>query len=1170
MTRRFVVPPRTVAEQGRASDPGASAWVSANAGSGKTHVLAQRVIRLLLRGTEPSRILCLTYTKAAAANMANRVFGTLAGWATLPDEGLAARIAEIEGGPADADTLRRARRLFAEALETPGGLKIQTIHAFCEAVLHQFPLEANIAGHFEMLDGDMEAALVAEARRELISGAASGHDETLADAFAEVLSLGNENGLDGLLSAIIGRREEIASFVAEIGGHDRSFSALFAEYGFTGAETVASIADAIWPDPYFNEALAAAIGDRAARAGKKMAGEFADGLAAACGQAEPRARLDALFPLFLKKETGGAVEAKSATRIMAQGVAPHFPGFEEQFGRFADVLREACDRAALFEMLVATRAALVLADRLTAIYGRLKAARGLLDFNDLILRTASLLARHDAGAWVQYKLDRGIDHILLDEAQDTSPPQWAVIRALAEEFFAGRGAGEGRERTIFAVGDEKQSIYSFQGADPDAFDASRHDFERRAGDAHKRFEFVKLFQSFRSVADVLAAVDLVFAPQDVRSGVSHDVDFRHEALRVAQPGEVELWPLVAPQAVEAPDDWTQAVDHAAAPAVVLAEAIGDTLKGWFAGGHRLDGTGQPVGPGDVLVLVRKRDAFMHALSRALKNRDIPVAGADRLSLSGHIAVRDLMALGRVLLQPEDDLSLAALLKSPLFRLDEDALMALAAGRDAATSLIASLRAASATDATLAAIVDRLDRWASEAAGLAPFDFYARVLGRDGGRRQLIARLGNEASDVLDEFLSFCLATEQLGLGGLEALIALLEEGGREIKREMDQTRGEVRIMTAHAAKGLEAPVVFLVDGGTAPFSHGHLPRLVPVRSRKRLWHGPGFLWRASARMENAVTRAAAADIRRRSEEEYRRLLYVAMTRAEDRLVVCGYRGQRAPQDGIWHRLVQSAVAPSAHAQPFDHPVLAAGAVRFRASRPGAVVADGEREAERPDPPPLPVALKNPLPPLPPLPRPLTPSSASLAVDRADPVPMASPVLGSPAGGFGMERGLVVHRLLQVLPDLAGDRRAAVARHLETACAAWTDAQRRALCDEVMAVADDPVHAALFAMPSRAEVGVMGTVDVAGRPRSISAKLDRLFVGEREIVILDYKTNRPAPRDADEVPPDHLAQLALYRALVSAVYPGRAVRAILIYTHGPRLVELAPASMDGALAALAGA
>nr|WP_312860523.1 UvrD-helicase domain-containing protein [Mesorhizobium sediminum] len=387
MSARLTVPEDTRTAQATASMPGVSAWVSANAGSGKTHVLSQRVIRLLLGGAEPSRVLCLTYTRAAAANMANRVFASLARWTTLDEDKLATELAELDGRSPDQKRLRFARQLFARALETPGGLKIQTIHAFCEAVLHQFPLEANIAGHFQLLDSSqMEAALVAEARREMVALAAGDGQPELAEAFASVLAYGGESGLESLLGAIIAQRGALGRFIAQAGEADTRFRPLFAEFGFADGETPATLAETIWPDPYFNPSLANAIGSRATAAGKAIAETFSTDLSGACALADPVERLKTLRTIFLTRKAG-VWSPKSATRIMAKGVGEYFPEFAQEFQRFASVIETACDRVALLSMLEATRAALVLADWLIARYERLKSARGFLDFNDLIART---------------------------------------------------------------------------------------------------------------------------------------------------------------------------------------------------------------------------------------------------------------------------------------------------------------------------------------------------------------------------------------------------------------------------------------------------------------------------------------------------------------------------------------------------------------------------------------------------------------------------------------------------------------------------------------------------------------------------------------------------------------------------------------------------------------
>ncbi|WP_287352075.1 double-strand break repair helicase AddA, partial [Mesorhizobium sp.] len=875
MKKAYPIPTDTAVSQASASDPQNSAWVSANAGSGKTHVLAQRVIRLLLRGTDPSKILCLTYTRAAAANMSNRVFSTLSEWTALGDAELATRIETLDGRQPDRETMRRARRLFAEALETPGGLKIQTIHAFCESVLHQFPLEANIPAHFEMLDPQMEASLFSAARRDMISGTAAG-DAGLAEAFATILERGSEHGLDALLAEIVRKRDGLRAFISAAGGD--GFQALFDEFRFRAGQTAEGLAASVWPLPGFLPDYFITFARAAEAADARLVlNNVLPYARLAFAEDDPVRRLHLLAKAFLRADGKPYEPAKTFKALLDR-----LPDLAERYLSAVDAILEISDRLALFRMLEGTRAALIIADWLIARYEHLKRARGFLDFNDLITRTVNLLARPDAGPWVQYKLDQGIDHILLDEAQDTSPDQWEVVKRLAEEFFAGLGARDNVHRTVFAVGDEKQSIYSFQGAAPDSFADSRLLFSAKVRDAKVTFADLKLTWSFRSTEDVLAAVDRVFADPLVRRGISHDPDpLTHKAIRSDAPGYVEVWPSIGADVVDEPDDWTQAVDHAHAPAVRIAENVAATIAGWIGAGEVIEGRGKKLRPGDVLVLVRKRDRFVHALTRALKRRDIPVAGADRLSLPGHIAVKDLIALGHFLVQPEDDLSLAAVLRSPIFDVSEETLFALAGERPSGLSLIASLRQQAGESAALAAIAAQLDTWSDEAAFRPVFEFYAGALARDGLRKKMIARLGPEAGDILDEFLSFCLAEERTGLPGLESFLSTLENAGPEIKREMDQTRDEVRVMTVHAAKGLEAPVVFLVDGGSAPFSDQHLPRLMPFDGSGQHWDGKGYLWRSAGDVANGFSRAASVRARELADDEYRRLLYVGMTRAED-------------------------------------------------------------------------------------------------------------------------------------------------------------------------------------------------------------------------------------------------------------------------------------------------
>lgn len=1153
----FEIPALTRERQDLASRPRASAWVSANAGSGKTFVLSRRVVRLLLDGTDPSRILCLTFTKAAAAEMATRVFKLLGDWVSMDADRLSAELEGIEGRRPDAERMKVARRLFARALETPGGLKIQTIHAFCEALLHQFPLEANVAGHFSVLDDRIADELMADARGSVLHQAEIEPESPLGAALAMVIGLMPDGTAQKALDELISDRDALRRWLGEAGGLVPALSQLHADFGVPSGVRLGDIDARFKTETLLDNETVKAFAEALNLGGKTDQGKAA-ALLAAVRIDDPHTWRETWLPVFFKKDL---TPPKS---LVTKKIASDFPQVLEKMEAEQARLMALIDQRRTVVTLEGTRALLTLADAVIRHYEAAKLGRGLLDFEDLVVRTANLLSRSDAAQWVQYKLDQGLDHILVDEAQDTSPRQWDVVTSLAEEFFSGDGARQ-TTRTIFAVGDEKQSIYSFQGAVPAYFDEMRRSFAKKSGQAGREFHSVDLQLSFRSTPDVLGAVDTVFADPLVHKGLSQELKAPvHEAIR-RDPGTVDIWPLEVPEETEVPEDWTTPVDAvgSGSPMMRVAARIAETIAGWIAAGK--------AGPGDVLILVRKRGPFVEALNRELKRRDIPAAGSDRLVLTDHIAVKDLVALGRFLLLAEDDLSLANVLKSPLFDLDDDDLLTIAREEPEKLrpgTLWQMLVKRSDDDEKWLKIRKTLEVWRDRADFMPPHEFYARLLSVDGGRQGFRARLGVEVDDVLDEFLALTMAFEQTGTPGMEGFLAWLAAAPTEIKRELTNTKGMVRIMTVHGSKGLEARHVILVDPGGAPVSARHDPAFLKRPVGADPLAAPALVWMPVKDDRTAWHGDALGVIRDAQEEEYRRLLYVALTRAEDSLVVCGWAPKTGAHERCWHALVSLALCPSAEEIRDSSGTL----ISFRWQRTAGEGSEGP--AAGPAAGDTPVAETGQAPewlmqPVTPLPRKrrLQPSKAfeDMELKEGPQQPLAETGLKavSQPDSWPLERGRLMHRMLEVLPDVpVPDRQAAAERFVDAALAEPFMSFRDTLLAEAAGVMEHPEFAPLFAKGARTEVPIVGNVKTeSGEEIAVSGQIDRLVVTQDRVLIVDYKTNlRPPPTKA-EVPADYLAQLAVYRALLQKIYPDREVAAGLLWTVIPALQILPGKLLD---------
>jgi ATP-dependent helicase/nuclease subunit A len=1124
-----------------AADPKVSVWVSANAGTGKTQVLTDRITRLLLQGVRPERILCLTFTKAAAAEMATRLSERLGGWAVAHEKNLKGEISALLGKPPDEDLLGPARRLFAETLDVPGGLKIRTIHAFCESLLGRFPVEAGIAPHFSVIDERTAAELIIEARDHLLGSALDDGSVDIARALKLMSGLLNEEDFTRLISDLSSRRSNLRALFHRYGSSEGIIDASRRCLGLAEGETAVQVIFQACEETAFDkEALLAAA--EALSGGSKTDMIRADSLRAWLKGADADrvcAFGDIYQLIFLTKDN------KPRAALMTKKIAEANPALLQVLQDEQDRIVALSERLRALSVLQASEALIHLGGHLLDAFERLKEARALLDYDDLILKARDLLQAEGGASWVHYKLDGGLDHILVDEAQDTSPQQWDVIKALAGDFFAGEGAREG-ERTVFAVGDEKQSIYSFQGADPFMFGNSREHFKELAENADKPFAPVELERSYRSTKAVLNAVDDVFCHEHARQGLTFDdKPITHHWARDGQAGLVELWPPMKPgEAIEV-KPWDAPLDRVAidSPEDRMARRIADTIAGWRESGEKLPSAGRPIREGDIMILVRQRGSFAEKMVNTLKARGIPVAGADRMILTEQLAVMDLLALGRFLLLPEDDLTLAVVLKGPLFGFrDNEDLFPLSFGRPG--TLWSALTQTAADNPKYAHAHERLSALRSRADFMPPFEFYARLLGPEGGRRDLLARLGNEADDPIDEFLGLALDYEREHVPSLQGFLSWIEAGRTQIKRDLEMGHGKVRVMTVHGSKGLQGNIVFLPDTCSVPTAR---------HESKLRWTGepePALLWAPVKDQQESLTAALSEEVTQLRAQEYRRLLYVAMTRARDRLYIGGWEGKNKPPEDCWYNLIHSAFEGVA-----EETVLPSGESVLRISNRQEQDPDGKPGADVTgpvDPVTLPGwALQPPAAE----PEPATPLSPSRLSDDAEPT-VRSPFDADDGARF--KRGTLIHRLLESLPSITPDRRRTAAQTFLSRPVHGLDAdQQSAITEEVMVVLENPEFAILFATGSMAEVPVSGMIG----GRTVAARIDRLAITDDEIMIIDYKTNRPPPSNPDDVAPAYLGQMALYRALLRLIYPGRSVRCTLAWTDGPRLMSLPDDILD---------
>ncbi|NBX66425.1 MAG: double-strand break repair helicase AddA [Proteobacteria bacterium] len=1126
----------------RATDPAQSVWVGASAGSGKTTVLTERVLRLLLpegdrKGADPAKIICITFTKAAASEVLERVMKYLRAWAIEPSEKLDESLEKILGTPPKPNQREAARALFARILDVPGGMKILTIHAFCQSVLGRFPMEAGLPAGFEVMEEQEAKSLMTDVRHNLITSLQAGeHDAALRRAFDYLSSYKNVDDLEKLLASIASERARLETLLARYGGIDALCRALYQ-----------------YLDTHENETLEAQI-DR-----------FLDSL--------PEADLRSALPLL---EADTSKKNNAHFRVLAPFLAadrnarraqiePYKRIFLTQKGTGRDTYSIVIKNDALAKLFAnetarsialdtaqrnlttatATSSLLRFAERVLVDYEARKRQKNRLDFEDLIHKTKQLLGEGGVH-WVQYKLDGGIDHILVDEAQDTNPDQWDIINALSDEFYDGTSVREKQDRTTFVVGDEKQSIFSFQRADPRVFDAIKTRLAKKVRDAQLKFDDVPIQTSFRSAPSILKVVDGVFESPEMLAGVSRSTAvMKHEAYLSGKAGHVEIWPAIKRQKEQEKSSWhpldPQTLEDN--PVTLLANKVAATIRMLLDDpAQKINSQDRRIEAGDIMILLAKRKPFADALLKALRRQNIPVSGIDRMVVTKQLSVMDTMACIAFILQPEDDLALATLLKSPFIGWDDDALFNICHNRtDTLWKTLQDNPEHELVATWLAALLQHAGR-ASVSAFLHFVLFSPCPKDSRSGMRALMARLGTDITDPLQELLRRADTYDLKDTRGLQGFFDDAQKDESEIKRQIHEGGGCVRLMTVHGSKGLEAPIVFLPDTIRTSQSAGKTdPILWPDRNDMNdipLW-APSSDRRADAML------ARATEAKERADEEYRRLLYVALTRAGERLYIGGadYVKAGADRTKSWYDRTMAAFKDGRikHIETLED-----GTMIVKNRQTDATKNSDRSKSQGTEVKSLPAwaTTRAPAPEFPP--RPLTPSKP----DGDEPAAL-SPLFGDTSWRFA--RGRIIHTLFQFLPALpAQSRRAKATNWLAEPAHDLSPEVQSEILSSVMNVLENPAFSELFDENARAEVPLTGLI---GHNRIVSGQIDRLVITPQKIMVLDYKTNRPAPKLLADVPEAYKRQMQTYRDILKKIWPEKPVHCALLWTDGPNLMDI---------------
>ena len=1110
--------------------PITSSWVSANAGSGKTFNLINRVVRLLISGVAPSKILCITFTNSAAEEMKVRLLDRLAEWVTMESNELLFHIESLletkfTDGESRKLILLKARQLFAEVLEEQSSLRISTIHSLCETILRHFSVETGIPFDFKIINEIEQRALI----EELLQEFAVESNQAFIN-INKIIKPSSEAALTDFTLEIISDQERLIK---------EDFFEYFPE--FTEAVSEGEINNSN------SQKLRSKISSKVL---KTLIEAFSTGgnesqihgkMIEDSYSSEQENFFEVMEKVFLTLEK----KPRDHKRFPDKKVLEKYPQIISTIKKITDLILDIRRDCQTKDLYLKTKKVKDFGKEVVSKYEKKKLEKNSLDFYDLLKKVKDLLCKDGMMSWVNFKIDATLNHLLVDECQDVSPIQWEIINRIAGEFFDNWAAVQ-ESKSIFIVGDEKQTIYSFQGADPLTFTKVKSFYSKKLKSVGSNLIDLDLNKSYRSSPLILNYINKVFSDPN---SLGVKVVKPHQGTK-SLPGRVEIWPIDQKQkTIISPKVWWESVSetNSSDSKEIFAERLAKEIRVILAEKFIPDENSdcikfRKVMPNDIMILFRSRSPLYYEIIEQLNRQHLPTQGADRIILNNDISIKDIISLLKFLDNPLDDLSLAEALKSPFFNISEAKLFEFAYNREESLWL-SFLNNSSESD-----IITEISNLLSQVDTLTTYELLEMILVENSGMEKLINRLGSEVYETVEAFLGYVSEFEDNNISSLASFLNWFSKNKLEIKRPPNKEGRQIKVMTIHASKGQESPIVILPD----TLNHSiKMTQSKLVKSKNSIFFKQEKLERCQKISE--IERANLVE----NEFEENRLLYVALSRTKYWLIISAngktleeswyqkcllayeqmsseeftvsneVSGQKMVLEYNWHR-------ESNKANHTIDPVIENINMGVKLKEIDVNKVEKEKLS--------PTSLKKIYP---------KPYSRTERINE------------SLDKNMSLIRGNLIHSLFEKLSKVENSKRQIVAKNIaKIHFPELKENYVESAIAETLSVMRAKENKRFFSREARFEITIMGALEGIGK---INGKIDCLLINDKEIEIVDFKTDRNPPKSVSEVSAAYIMQLGIYSSLIQRSFPDLPIFSYILWTKSNSIMPISRSTQKKYLA-----